>query len=395
MSFVDPYVTYASKNTDAPIGYHKILGYWLLSAVLERKVVVRLNYGDYYTNIWVFLLGSSTLSRKSTSIKLATKLIPKEANRLPYTSSPQAFDRSLGESGTAHWVTDEGSVILKQMNEVNFMKGLKQALPFLYDCPDYYKIGKMKGDIEIEDVYIPWLCATTQSGLMDNVNVNDITSGFLPRILFVLPPDKNRKWISPKMKSKEVSGEETHLKGRLKALWDFIQKQQEPIALNISDEALDLYDKWLIDWERHIVKKEKYEDYMSAGYGRASGYVVKFATLIHIDNAIEPSGNINETYLRSEITIEEMSKALQIVQRLFEDSREVILNIIGAKESKAFERKFERVLRLIEKRKVTRSEIMQSVGVKAHELNEMKGDLKKEGVKIFYNEQGAEVFERV
>src|SRR5690606_28183816 len=65
------YLDVFGPTTDAPYQYHVFSAFALMASLLGRRVWVRDGAGKLYPNLFVLLLGPSSLYRKSTCIGIA------------------------------------------------------------------------------------------------------------------------------------------------------------------------------------------------------------------------------------------------------------------------------------------------------------------------------------
>lgn len=289
--FLSEYIAYASVCTDAPAFFHLIIAFLLLSAIAGRKIVVKFSHGDVYPNLWIIILGPSSISRKTTAINIGKKLLPPDIHFLAEESSPEGLISSLALNGIGVLINQEIGGFLQNMNR-QYMRGYRESLNNLYDCPPHFSRGLKNNEVNITDVCISILGATTKSRLLKNMNEDDLLSGFFARFLYILPSLENRKWKSVTHKKEEINVKESMLKFKLQDLQEFFskQKQEEPIVLELDEDALKRYNEWLKEWEERL-EKEDNVDAMSSVYSRLSVYAVKFAILQHVNNVV---GDTNE-----------------------------------------------------------------------------------------------------
>jgi hypothetical protein len=94
----------------------------LLSIATNRNLVLKLSQGDVFPNIWAFMLGRSTISRKSAAQDKG-KAIAKDL--FPYTSLPQAYSpeglvEELASNPRSYLFKDEIAAMLAAMQK-NYM----------------------------------------------------------------------------------------------------------------------------------------------------------------------------------------------------------------------------------------------------------------------------------
>ena len=74
-SFVEQYVDWAKLVTDAPAQYHEGAAFMMLSAVLSGHVTIQLAFEKLRPNLWLLILGDTTISRKTTTMKMAMRIL--------------------------------------------------------------------------------------------------------------------------------------------------------------------------------------------------------------------------------------------------------------------------------------------------------------------------------
>ena len=127
--FIETYCNdYASQISDAPRKYQELMGMSVISTVLNRKVY--LNYGIYnlYPNLYVVLLGKSTVMRKSHALNMAKYLISKvnDSLILPNDFTPEGLFNLLVDnpSGIISW--SEFGAFLVNANAKTYQAGIKE-----------------------------------------------------------------------------------------------------------------------------------------------------------------------------------------------------------------------------------------------------------------------------
>ncbi|MDD1775983.1 MAG: DUF3987 domain-containing protein, partial [Candidatus Methanomethylicus sp.] len=98
-SWLDEYIEF-SKNWSPRSydGYHEAVGLWLLSTIAARRVAIT-NFGkERYTNLYIILVGRTTLYAKSTVVQIGKELLQKiglDFLLLPDESTPQRMIKDM------------------------------------------------------------------------------------------------------------------------------------------------------------------------------------------------------------------------------------------------------------------------------------------------------------
>jgi hypothetical protein len=196
--FVSDYIAYAASCTDASWEYHEAAGLILLSlTVPDVRVELGIQPGGLSTNLFVMLLGETSVSRKSTAKDHAQETYKKVDIKsvLPSSMSPEGFLDQLAQRspGTSFWPIDELSTLLVSMQKRDHMKGLEGSLLEIYAGRDYsYSRSKKKGqpdDVVIAQPHLSILGCTTPR-VFDKLHRDNLESGLLPRFAIIMPDTK-------------------------------------------------------------------------------------------------------------------------------------------------------------------------------------------------------------
>jgi len=292
--FLINYADTICEMTDSYRDYQYAAGIMLLSMMVQRKAFLFPTHGKIYPNIWGFLLGASSYSKKTTAIKFARGF----CNEIcPYTSigndlSPERFAQDVSEHKSCWQFIDEVSSLLASMKKKSYMASYREMLCSFYD-DEPYKMGRSKrgrpkkngeepeqNEWIIKDTYINLFFATTPDAFGETTVSSDMTSGMFYRFLFFYP--RYDKVIMPTTmrtdaQEKEIAG----LLARLDKLYKFFSSN--PIAsleFKYDEESL----KYLNDWEKkHTEENHKRGNKMRESvFSRMSISAQKLAMIFEI-----------------------------------------------------------------------------------------------------------------
>lgn len=187
--FVREYIDFAIECTDAPVQYHIMSAFIILSTIMKGDLWLEFGNTMLKPNIWAIIVGPSSGFRKTESLGIARTIIGMYDPKLIY---PKEFtgerlmeimsDRAQG----AFFFSEFGSFI-SNLNK-SYMVGVKEVLTELYDCkddPSPQRSTKSGGDIYIRNPYINMYAASTLDWITGKITEEDIMSGFLPRWLLM------------------------------------------------------------------------------------------------------------------------------------------------------------------------------------------------------------------
>jgi hypothetical protein len=198
--FVSDFVEWASGITDAPMEFLTGAALSCLSVAVGNRCSVN---NRIYGNLWLLLVGPSSVARKTTSINLA-RMLCRHANlpMFPDRITPESFYESLAVNPEGLFTLSELSGWLGNINR-SYARGLKADLTELYDGNHFERVRKTpKGELikyTIEKPYICLLAASTQEWFEAAIKEDDSAGGFLPRFHFILGTPRPEYKIPPDM----------------------------------------------------------------------------------------------------------------------------------------------------------------------------------------------------
>jgi hypothetical protein len=299
LPFINKYIEIASERTDAPKDYHLGSALAILSAVIGPNISSPIMTGltrPLKCNLYILLLGESSLYRKSTAVYFATACLKKIPDYLgspsenlkdqryglliPQNFSPEALFYILSKrnSKASFLLKDEVSGLLRAFKKP-YMAGTKEDLIKAYDGDRIEQMTLGRGYLVIDEPYLTWLSATTPENFSAVFEESDIASGLLPRFLIVYP--------------------EAHGRGKkLEYISDGFKDDPELIALQ--EDIKKIYDYWtsyeglyyLSDW----------------GLERLNKLVEKLET------AIDKDPNLDKTLARLPWTVYKLAMILQATE---------------------------------------------------------------------------------
>ena len=326
--FLGKYVRYATSRTDAPQKYHTLVGLSLLSAVVNRNLRMKFAQKTVYTNIYAICLGASSTTRRSTSLKIGSALLPPEVKRMPEYFSAEQFIVRLSETPRAILIRDELGGFLSDLYNKKYMGGLEQSLCDLYECPERIERDIRAGNWVLENVYPNILSATTIRMFSKNTSIDTIESGFGARFLYTIA-DKREGWKKYRYEEEQDIVALEELKNMLQAIWKKIGCRENPIDLKFDSQALKHYNWWVKRKEDELEAMEDEEwQIMGSFYVRVGDYAAKIAMLLWAQDSVnseisnsENSFLINKkTLLRAIKLAEEFLREAKIVVHLITES---------------------------------------------------------------------------
>lgn len=187
-TFVDRYSEWASTITDAPIQYHRATGVTILSTIMTPFISLPTSFGVFIPNIWMMVLAGTTMTRKSTSLDIARRMLDDVTDdyMLATDGSPEGLltELSYRDGKISVFHRDEVTGFMSAVAGRDYLSGLLESFTRLYDGQPETRILRRE-KIEIKHPYLVFMSGGIKSKMEEIVGMEHIRSGFLPRFIFV------------------------------------------------------------------------------------------------------------------------------------------------------------------------------------------------------------------
>ena len=283
-NFVKMYMKYVEMRTSGYPDYAFAGSLAILSAIADRQCFMQFSYGTIYSNMWMQLIGTSSISKKSKNVDYVEetmKSVMEDNVNMPTQFSPEGLVEFLSDFPRCSWLVDESSIFLKQMSK-KYMADTEELLSRLYDCKGLSRKLRSKkserSEFVIKDPYLTVLMATTPEMFANHVDMLNVTSGWLVRFLFFYPQYPLQFRPSTKFNPFEVKARK-EVELRISDIRSFIFDRQ--ISFVFNESAVEYFNAWE---EKHMNKvSEESSDIVMTSFGtRMVIYAAKLAILFTI-----------------------------------------------------------------------------------------------------------------
>lgn len=187
--FIDEYRVWAEDATDAVADYHDLAATVLLSSVLASGIYLPTSYGEMVPNIWGLVLGDSTLTRKTTAMRMAMDFITDIDNDMILATDGSIegilTGLSMRPARTSIFFKDEVSGFFDSLNRKDYLAGMSETFTQLYDVPRILTRRLRKETITITSPIFIFFGGGIRDKVYSLITDEYILSGFLPRFLVV------------------------------------------------------------------------------------------------------------------------------------------------------------------------------------------------------------------
>ena len=287
--FVSKYVKWLTNITDGYQEYQILSAFWLLSSIVERRIVLNTAQEEIYPNLWITILGQSTVSRKSTILGKTKAIYQGVTESELYNNdySLEGYLELLEREPITAFVRDEVAGLIAKMHK-KYNEGIFELECAIFDGQNYKKTlssgkGKDKAphEVVVSGQYVTKLYATTGDNFAAKTDVDDFLCGYGYRFLYAFPNYK-KPWKGIMMQTAENIDNQSEVTKHLEKI-QLALSNEGMVEADISEKAMDLYNRSI--WEIEL-KVDNYNDgRFSSAIGRAEIYIFKLAMLIELGEA--------------------------------------------------------------------------------------------------------------
>lgn len=264
MSFLRKYEQEMAKYTDAPEIFHSACAYALMAGALTRynyRVLLAGGVPPRWTNLWVFLVGDSANSRKSTCVNMAGEVLNRAMKdlRTPDDGSPEGFAKDFvmkeaRQRGDAAGLLLQSEMGMFLMNmKKDYMRPLKGMLMEFYDVPPVYRKKLSREEFSVSRPRFSMLGAVATELLPNLTEAEDWLGGFMNRALLI--PGKRIRYLeTAKTPDDEVFSSLAHdLKTTLTA-W---KRNRKSAAKEMEKDSRGRRKHFLMEYSEAALKERK------------------------------------------------------------------------------------------------------------------------------------------
>ncbi len=378
-NLIERYVSFAKNMTDAYPEFHYAGIFSLLSIAADRKPVIKMAHGKIYPNIWSMCLGISTISRKSTALKISRDLGRYHAtlSELPSSFTPEALIEVLTDHPRVWWIKDEVGTLLSSMQSKKYMAEMRDFFNEIYENENYRRKlrtsrSKERKEFNIVDPYTTFLFATTPDIFSEQTTTSDLTSGWLLRFLFFFPHyyKVSRPYQAANIL---IDEEENEISASLGEIFDFFRFSSNELEFVISKSGLEFFQAWQRDIENQFFQDG---DYMKlAQYGRLFAYALKLSMIFQIGDPefIEEMATTTESGIKpGQQTIIKDEYVIEACRQINDYFAPIGASIVDIVERQTEINVQERILSLLRRNggQMKRVEVLRALHIKLKEFNE-------------------------
>ena len=277
--FVDRFVRWSDKKTNAARDYKEAAAFIILSTVFSDFGHLNMNWGQEPLNLWFIISGGTTVDRKSTSKNQALKFLRQlehiEEDGLGISDETEYiydYSSDFSVEGMADVLLkrphrsgvitrDEFQGFLAEINQKNYKSGVKETLTDWYGG---WVSSRIRSGSNSKKSGIPFALSFYAVGIddqiVDQLTTDDFGSGFLPRFLWVDPTESIAQTNSITDGFVQATGDQkldtewvelVSYVENARDWWEsFVEPEGETIGIHFTDEAWNRIVKFMRDMEK-------------------------------------------------------------------------------------------------------------------------------------------------
>lgn len=187
-TFIEDYTDWAKGLGDAATQYHPVGAFVILSSLMSGTVRIPTSFGTLIPNLWFLILADTTLTRKSTAMDIAMDLLLEidDDIMLATDGSIEGLMTAMGTrpGRPSIFLRDEVTGLIDSISKKEYMAGMMEMLTKMYDGRPMKRILRRE-TINVIDPRLIFFGGGIRNKMMDILDYQHISSGFLPRFIFV------------------------------------------------------------------------------------------------------------------------------------------------------------------------------------------------------------------
>lgn len=266
-----------SAATDAPLSFAESAGLMVLSTFAQGKRTIQSGKNGVRPNLFMMVVGPSSVSRKTTSVQLAEEMVkdcdPALAGPKDYTMEGLIKWMSKDDRSRFSLFADEfGSDLARGFS---YNATMKEDFCQLYDGNDWNKVRAVGKEINISRPRVGLYAAAAYQMLAKYLKSDDWASGFMMRFLYVAP-------VGPPRPSFEIQPDFPHeawatARSAMLQIRDVVESK--PASLSIAQRAAQHFSETMAYVREQASGSHIFDVYSS----RFATNIQKLALLYQID----------------------------------------------------------------------------------------------------------------
>lgn len=332
-NFIDEFTAWVgTRSPQSAEVYRRSLAYMLLSCVYGPKALIRFQFAKVFLNLWVFLLGETTATKKTTVVRLMFEVLKEWEERIQdkiYVGddfTAEGLNKALAErSGKVSLLRrDEVDGLFRELLTKNYLSGTAETMTSLYDGEIRVSLRATAGagQTSRSETIFNFLGYGTDKGVSEVLTVKQFHTGFMIRPVWAVadaPEWQAENEYLQIAEEDDAAYQELDPQVALfcNQFWvaqRAIEKLGKPARMKITPEAQDRLNQW--QKESHdAIDGNRNQEYIDPSRQRLAISMMKSAALlaVHDGTNLIDMGHVLHVIAQGELWFRDMIRTVNSV----------------------------------------------------------------------------------
>jgi len=309
----DEVYQFLQDSTTSDTTFFSLASMFTCSIAVGNNVKLKTKFGTVKPNLYVMLIGKSTISHKSTIESLVIDMLADQFSdsMITGTFSPEGLVSALEANRTAVMVKDEFGGLLEGMSKKDYMSDSKDLLMELFDNKKMITRTLSKQKIVVRDPYFAMMTAVTMERFKETFTYSDIYNGFLVRFLIGL---------YQKSTDEHSVNLTAHSLRKIKIMADIAEIRNVLNGNNYTFVLSEESEQFFNDYMKNNVN-ENMDEFTLALRGRLNIVILKVALVLFVLD------NFRSLKTVSELDVEYIKRGIQYVEPFYNNAKTLFKDI--------------------------------------------------------------------
>jgi hypothetical protein len=309
----DEVYQFLQDSTTSDTTFFSLASMFTCSIAVGNNVKLKTKFGTVKPNLYVMLIGKSTISHKSTIESLVIDMLADQFSdsMITGTFSPEGLVSALEANRTAVMVKDEFGGLLEGMSKKDYMSDSKDLLMELFDNKKMITRTLSKQKIVVRDPYFAMMTAVTMERFKETFTYSDIYNGFLVRFLIGL---------YQKSTDEHSVNLTAHSLRKIKIMADIAEIRNVLNGNNYTFVLSEESEQFFNDYMKNNVN-ENMDEFTLALRGRLNIVILKVALILFVLD------NFRSLKTVSELDVEYIKRGIQYVEPFYNNAKTLFKDI--------------------------------------------------------------------
>jgi hypothetical protein len=335
-NFIDEFTEWVgTRSPQSSEVYRRSLAYMLLSCVYGPKALIKFQFAKVFLNLWVFLLGETTATKKTTVVRLMFEVL-KEWEEIigdqiyvgdDFTA--EGLNKALAErSGKVSLLRrDEVDGLFRELLTKNYLSGTAETMTSLYDGEIRVSLRATTGagQTSRSETIFNFLGYGTDRGVSEVLTVKQFHTGFMIRPVWAVaeaPPwqAENEYLVIADDEEGEANNPNQTDPQVIKFCQKFvrstraIEKFGRPARMKITPEAQTRLNEWQ-KTSHEVIDGKRNQEYIDPSRQRLAISMMKSAALLAVHDGTNTIniGHVLHVIAQSELWFRDMIQTIDSV----------------------------------------------------------------------------------